>query len=284
MSDTNYSVLIRTYNSEGVIQNTINSLLDQTVQPTAFIFVDSGSTDGTIHMLPKDSVVHTFLGTSFNYSDAINQGLKYVCTDFVMIISSHTSLHCSNAINYALQLLTANPEIGAAYFCDGRIGDLKYTLIDKRNFDGFNGLWNTCSIIKMNLLVRRNFRSEVFIAEDQEWARWLFHCEGKSIAQISGGGIKYANTKSTKHLMQKNLNQYVAIAYFANRNLLGWLNLARIAYRVVKPKPVPSTLEMQIYNFRPAPSTLEMQIYNLRLLCRLFVCHFLQPRCNSRYF
>ncbi len=77
-------------------------------------------------------------------------------------------------ISYALNLLKSNDEIGAAYFCNKNDCELQYELLDKNNFDGFDGLWNTCSIIKMKYLKRRKFREEVFAAEDQEWANWLF--------------------------------------------------------------------------------------------------------------
>src|SRR4051812_38681170 len=92
MDPTAYCTLIRTFNSERTISSTLRSLERQTCQPSRYIFVDSGSTDGTRGLLPPDAVFHRYTGGEFNYSEAINQGLQHVDCDYVLIISSHTSL------------------------------------------------------------------------------------------------------------------------------------------------------------------------------------------------
>ncbi|MGZ3607237.1 MAG: glycosyltransferase family A protein [Syntrophales bacterium] len=270
MNNIKYSALIRTFNSEKTLLSTLDSLANQSLQPNEYIFVDSGSVDGTFNLLPQGSIIHKFIGSEFNYSEALNQGIKHVSTDYVMIISSHTLLQNCNAIEYALNVLSLNETIGAAYFCLENTGELKYVLIDKNNFNGFNGLWNTCSIIKMDLLKRRSFRREVFAAEDQEWARWLFFCEEKAVARFSGSGMDNSGNRNlAKHSLKKRLNEYVAIAYFVNRDLLGWFNLARIAFRVIKP-----VLSLSLID----------RFFNLSLFFRLFSCHFFKPKYKSRYF
>jgi glycosyltransferase involved in cell wall biosynthesis len=270
MNNIKYSALIRTFNSGKTLLATLDSLKNQTIQPNEYIFVDSGSTDGTFNLFPQGSIIHKFVGAEFNYSEALNQGIRYVSTDYVIIISSHTLLQNRDAIEYALNILTSNEMIGAAYFCFENSGELRYSLIDKNNFNGFNGLWNTCSIIKMDLLKRRNFRSEVFAAEDQEWAKWLFFCEEKSIARFSGAGLDTSENRNlVKHSLKKRLNEYVAIAYFVNKDLLGWFNLIHIAFKVVKPD---------------FPIALRERLFNLLLFFRLLASCFVKPKYKSRYF
>jgi glycosyltransferase involved in cell wall biosynthesis len=188
-----YSSLIRTFNSASTLPDTLCSLARQTISPQEYIFVDSGSTDGTLTMLPHTSTLHRYVGNGFNFAEAINQGLRYVSTDYVLIISSHTKLTNTNAMEYALTLLSSTDSIGAVYFCDENAGGLRHTIIDKHIFDGFNGLWNTCSLIKVDLLRKRGFLPDVFSAEDQEWTRWLLNNTEKSIARIAGAGFKYYN-------------------------------------------------------------------------------------------
>lgn len=263
-----YSVLIRTFNSAKTLPATLHSLANQTNPPREFIFVDSGSTDRTLELLPEGSIVHHFIGSEFNYAGAINQGLDYVTTDYVMIVSSHTLLRNAGAADYALTLMSKSHNISAAYYCDGLTGDLEHELIDKTNFDGFNGVWNTCSIIKMSLLRIRRFRPEVFSAEDQEWSSWLFSCTNNAIARISGGGMDCSKNQNFHRLRKKMINEYVAIAYFANRNLLHWRNIAWVALCIVKP----------------APPRLGSRSMNFLIFLRLIACHFVQPRYASRYF
>jgi hypothetical protein len=122
-------------------------------------------------------------------------------------------------------------------------------------------------LIKTDLLRQRGFRREVFAAEDQEWARWLLYCEHKVTARISGAGMD--NTRNVHFNNRKRLNGSVAIAYFANRNLLGVRNLARVAYQVVKP-----TLRL----------SLTERLFNLTLLFRLGACYLVHPKYKSKYF
>lgn len=265
-----YSSLIRTFNSADTLPDTLHSLSTQTISPHEYIFVDSGSTDATLTMLPDGYILHKYIGLDFNYSEALNQGLRHVSTDYVLIISSHTILMDRRAIEYALNLLTTNALIGAAYFSTDNTGDLRYKLIDKMSFDGYNGLWNTCSLIKVNLLRQRQFRREVFTAEDQEWARWLLHCDNKKTACIDGAGMNNSrNGNATKYGRRKQTNEYIAIAYFANRRLLGIRNLSKIAYNVIKPTPRISMAN---------------RLLNLNILFALIVCHFVEPKYKSKYF
>jgi glycosyltransferase involved in cell wall biosynthesis len=271
MDKINYAVVIRTFNSEKVLPLTLDELGKQTVPPSEYIFVDSGSTDGTVTLFPAGSKVHRYIGSEFNFAAALNQGLEYVSTDCVLILSSHTTLCRPDAIEYALGLFVADERIGAAYFDNESTGELRYTLIDKINFDGFNGLWNPCSLIRMPLLRRRAFRPEVFASEDTEWAKWLIFSEGKVTAQISGAGMdNYTrNVHLGRHALFKRLNEWVAIAYFVNRKLLTWSYLARVAYRVIKPVP---------------RFMLSERFFNLLLLWRLLGCLFTPPKYKSRYF
>jgi glycosyltransferase involved in cell wall biosynthesis len=271
MYKISYSVVIRTFNSEKVLPLTLEELGKQTVPPSEYIFVDSGSTDGTLSLFPRGSIIHRYVGSEFNYADALNQGLALVSSDYVLILSSHTTLCRPDAIEYALGLFMADERIGAAYFDNEATGELRYTRIDKINFDGFNGLWNPCSLIRMPLLRCRAFRPEVFASEDTEWAKWLIFSEGKVTAQISGAGMdNYTrNIHLGKHALFKRLNEWVAIAYFVNRKLLAWPYLARVAYRVIKPVP---------------RFMLSERFFNLLLLWRLLGCLFAPPKYKSRYF
>lgn len=229
-----YSVLVRTYNSATTIGSTIASLQTQTSSPSRFIFVDSGSSDDTLALLPAGSIVHRYTGREFNYSGAINQGVPYIDTDYVLIMSSHTSLTNKDALTFALRLMEQDKAIGAAYFSLTPAGTPTYELINRATFTGFNGVFNTCGIYRTALLRTRPFRPEVFSAEDQEWSKWLLEHAGNVIARISGGGMIYNNPK--RHSLKKWLDEWIAVATFTNRSLLNWYRIARVAGHVVKPR------------------------------------------------
>ncbi|MFZ0826001.1 MAG: glycosyltransferase family A protein [Verrucomicrobiia bacterium] len=262
-----YSALIRTFNSEKSLPPVLASLNAQTRPPCGFVFVDSGSADGTLARVPEGAVVHRYVGPEFNFAESLNQGIRFITTEYVLIISSHTSLENRGALEYAISLLGSDENLGAAYFADERTNILGHEYVDKNTFDGFNGLWNTCALVRTSLLRERPFRPEVFSAEDQEWAGWYFSTKGGKIACVSGGGRKCANPRL--NAVTKKVNEYVAVAYFANRKLLGWGNILRLFWCAMK-----SGHGMMPYGRR----------YYLLVATRLAACHFWKPRYRSRYF
>lgn len=265
MDPARYSVLIRTFNSHATLPATIASLTAQSWPPGGYVFVDSGSTDGTLDVVPPGSTIHHYIGRAFSYAASLNQGIAYLETEFALIISSHTVLENTEAIAYALNLLTEDEAVGAAYFCLEDEGCLSHLLIDRKNFTGFNGVWNTCAVVRTALLKKRAFRPEVFSAEDQEWSAWLFDVEGKSVARISGGGMGYMNPR--KHPLRKRLNENIAVALYVKPEMLGFAYLARVGYRVIRPV-----------------SGLKERVFNARLLFSLISYRFFEPRLTSRYY
>jgi glycosyltransferase involved in cell wall biosynthesis len=260
-----YTALIRTLNSESTIASTIYSLESQTEPPNFFIIVDSGSTDGTLSLLPENSKVHHYSSKEFNFSEAINQGIPYACDPYILIISSHTAIIRKEAMAYAIRLLQSHEEIGAAYFCAEENQELTHKLIGLENFDGFNGVWNTCALFRSSLLRKRPFRPEVFSAEDQEWSKWLFESEGKFVARLSGGRVSFNNPR--KNLPRKRLNEYVAVASFVRPQMLKFPYLARVIYRIIRPV-----------------SKFSERKFNIYLLINLLLRRFYGKKFKSRYF
>ena len=268
MSMPEYTALIRTFNSERTLPKTLSFLSDQAVPPARFVFVDSGSTDGTLARLPANSIVHRFVGEEFNYAESLNQGIQFVSTDYVLIISSHTSLSNPNAIEYALKLLATDDSYGAAYFCLENPSKLSHTTIDKQSFTGFNGLFNTCALVRVRLLRERGFRKEVFTSEDQEWAKWLLFIKGGRTARIAGGGLNYDNPRGQS--IRKRLNEYIAVACFVNRSLLGIFNILHLAIIAIRPRV---TSHIRFVD----------RIYYLRLSFELLKCRYSKPPRRAPY-
>lgn len=261
-----YGALIRTFNSARTLPGTIASLQAQSCSPAAWVFVDSGSTDATATLVPAGATWHRYTATQFNYSAALNEGLDLVRDPFVLIISSHTRLANPSAMAYALGLLDADPAVGGVYFSDDVPGELRHEFIDQRSFDGFNGLWNTCALIRTSLLRERPFREEVFTAEDQEWSSWLVNVRGGKVARILGGQRLCENPYLKRP--QKRLNEYVSVAFYANRRLLDWSNIGR----------------QLCLALGPGEGRQSGRRFYLQLAWRLVLCHFRTPRYRSKYF
>jgi glycosyltransferase involved in cell wall biosynthesis len=261
-----YAVLIRTLNSAQALPASVASLKAQSQAPTEWVFVDSGSTDATATLVPAGSKWHRYSAKEFNFSKALNEGLGLVREPFVLIISSHTRLVNPDAVAYGLARLQEDNSLGGAYYSDDTPGPLRHEVIDRQSFDGFNGLWNTCALVRMSLLRERSFREEVFSAEDQEWSGWLINQRGGRIARISGGERHCDNQHMGKP--SKLLNEYVSIAYFTRRQLMSWSNIAR----QIRLATGPARMRRMGRRFY------------LTLAWRLAACHFRPPAYQSKYF
>lgn len=233
MKSRTYTALIRTFNSESTLGSTLQALDRQSMPPSKYVVVDSGSTDQTLMLVPKEATVHHYVGERFNYAESLNQGIAHVKTPYCMVISSHTSLANDRALEYAMTLLDENDEIAAAYFVQELLQNMRFDSVGPANFSGFNGAWNTCAIYKTDLLRKRAFRPEVFSAEDQEWSNWAINTENMRIARISGAGMSYNNPAGNS--IAKSLNERLAVAIFVKGEMLGPSYLARTLYRVFRP-------------------------------------------------
>lgn len=256
MKGIRYTALIRTFNSERTLPATLGSLASQSHPPDAYVFVDSGSTDLTLALLPPGSAIRHYHAKPFNYSDALNEGIELINSEYTLIISSHTSLSNVNAIDYGIELLRSNDDIAAAYFLQAASDTFTFARINRDNFTGFNGAWNTCALYKTSFLKRRSFRPEVFSAEDQEWSKWLFCSEGKSIARISGAGMSYNNP--SKDRVRKRLKEELAVAIYVKDEMLKLPYFARVTYRVIRPI---SSLNERAFNMVLLYNLLRYRIY-----------------------
>ena len=232
-SPMEYTVVIRAKNSAATLPAVLCGILGQTKPTRRVVVIDNGSTDNTRSILPSDVLLVDYRGETFNYARAINQGMDFVDSEFVLILSSHTVLGNPGALAFALELLENNADAAAVYFTDEAAAQLTVEWITSANFDGFNGLWNTAALVRMRLLRARPFRPEVFTAEDQEWARWALEEQGLRTARILGAGMQIRNPRKCDH--RKRLNEWAAVAMFARPDLLAWRSICRLLLGAFKP-------------------------------------------------
>ncbi len=94
------SIITISYNSISTIEKTIKSVLSQSYRPLEYVFVDGGSTDGTIELIEKYKEILLQKGIEFSFksendngiSDAFNKGIKRATGDIIGIINSDDQL------------------------------------------------------------------------------------------------------------------------------------------------------------------------------------------------
>lgn len=154
--------------------------LSEVSESTEFIRKESGinlpvvavvqSTEGEV--IPNCHVV-AYKPNIYNYSEALNEGFKHTQTDNVLVCSSHSFLKINaEELNLAESYLSCNPNCASISFSnrdkEGRLVE-KFVNISSENFDGFNGLNNSCSLIRRSCWEIEQFDESAFCVEDQIW-------------------------------------------------------------------------------------------------------------------
>lgn len=94
------SIITISYNSISTIEKTIKSVLSQSHRPLEYVFVDGGSTDGTVELIKKYETILVDNGIEVNFksekdngiSDAFNKGIERATGDIIGIINSDDQL------------------------------------------------------------------------------------------------------------------------------------------------------------------------------------------------
>ncbi|PQQ36525.1 hypothetical protein C6H68_19010 [Photorhabdus luminescens] len=98
-NDVLVSIIIPAFNVEDIIENAINSVLNQTYKNTEIIIVNDGSTDGTMDVLNRLSEqyfnIEVFSQENRGISAARNVGLSKAKGDYVTFLDSDDSFEPS---------------------------------------------------------------------------------------------------------------------------------------------------------------------------------------------
>jgi hypothetical protein len=225
-------VVIRARGHSKLLSTAVNSILSQKNVLSSFIIVNSFTSSSDFSSLANNLVVVPYCAARFNYSEAINIAFPLLKSEYTLVISSHTAIYNSLALQYGVSLLESNPLVAAVNFSDSREGSLSCISIDASSFNGWNGTWNTASLYRTELLKSRPFRPEILSAEDQEWSRWAIEQMGMLILHINGCCTKNLNPR--KSSVAKKLKEWEFISAFAYPLYLspGFI-LSRLKYSVI---------------------------------------------------
>jgi pentatricopeptide repeat protein len=224
-----YTALIRTLNHADSAIAVIDLLRRQSHPPAAVLIVDSGSTAEDIARLKSTDV--DFLDNAhrpFNYSNAINAGLKQVTTNYTLVISSHVYLDDPQAIASLFQEMQ-DQGCTCGYLLKSDRDNQSGQVISSQNFNSVNGIYNACALIPTQLALARPFREEVFACEDQEWSKWLIERRGGTILRKPIEGFRYLNQRANS---TKKINEELALAIYIDparggiKSILKWYGRA----------------------------------------------------------
>ena len=171
-----------------MINNAINSVLDQSYRNWELIVVDDGSTDNTkeivSEVVKKDKRVKYFYKENKERSAARNQGIKIASGEWICFLDSDDLYHRSHLEKFK-KLINKNNKQPALYFCG-----LGKNIFDNENYHYNNTHKNNIEFILLNtvgtpracstkkILQEHKFNETLFIGEDMKlWSRILIDYE-----------------------------------------------------------------------------------------------------------
>lgn len=219
------SVIIPTYNAEGSIQKTVNSVLTQSYSDFELIIVDDGSTDGTLEVVEKidDPRIRVFRYPHAGVRGPAvgrNRGLSHARGELISFLD-HDDIWHPEKLALQMRALHDSPNAAVAYSwvdiideSDNIIGAASRTVV---NGNAFHELLKGCfPWTGSNPLVRKSalefvgpFDIEVGSADD--WDMWLRLSEEFSFVCVEKPHVRWRRTSrntscATWPLYNSNIN------------------------------------------------------------------------------
>ena len=261
-----YDAVIRTDHANALLERCIAALRQQSKSPRRIFIVDS-SLDSLCRerLLEWSDFVIQYPAIPFNFAHALNLGIEAAEGIQVLLLSSHVILSDRTLIEEG-QNLGKRHDAGVVYWKPTAFRSQRLQITDAQTFDGYNGLSAVCALVPRAEVLARPFRTEVFSAEDQEWAGWYLRAKAGRALQIEHPHLEYLNPKKN---IQKSINEEISIAFFTNRNLL------RPRHIVLR------LLRAGLAGLRRHPERARLHWEVAKGLC---IANFKQPSRDSRYY
>lgn len=172
------SYVIRTKNEGRFIGKVLKLVYQQTFKDFEVIIVDSGSTDSTLEKIKKYPVrLIKIKPKEFNYSYALNLGIKYSKGKYICIISGHSIVLSDTWLEDGLKNFEDLKVAGVTgylsknylAFVNRAFGKYDFMFFDEKEFS-VKTLTNTNAIIRQDLWEMYPFDEKLDGGEDYDWA------------------------------------------------------------------------------------------------------------------
>ena len=175
-----YDVVIRCKNEINWLPRVLSSLNCQSIKPTRIILVDDASDDGSKEYARNENcVVLDYDKSEFNYSYALNLGIKETSEDKILILSAHCELVTTASVQNMIEVRHA---YNAAGVYGRQVPTARSNPVDTRDlltvfgrerivFEEFPFFHNAFSLIDRVAWEKCPFNENQNGVEDRFWAR-----------------------------------------------------------------------------------------------------------------
>lgn len=107
------SIITITLNAEIYLEQTIQSVLNQTYKNIEYIIVDGGSTDGTLGVIEKykNAIAHIISEKDEGIADAMNKGVSLASGDYIIFLHADDYFHHDTCLEESIKFLEVTTDI-----------------------------------------------------------------------------------------------------------------------------------------------------------------------------
>jgi len=212
MAEPQASVVIRARNEAGCVGRVLDALDEQTVLPAEIVFVDSGSTDGTVE-IARDHNARLLLiaPEDFSYGRALNLGTLEAGTPLVVYLSAHAVPDSPHWLEILLEPLLQDSTIGAVFSRQRPhpgCNPLQSLEIEKayddipRRYTHTPPFSNASAAVRRELVLQVPFDEAVAYAEDRIWAEKICKA-GWAVQYEPGSAVLHSHDETFPQLLRR---------------------------------------------------------------------------------
>lgn len=208
------SIVTPVYNGETYLEETIQSVINQTYDNIEYIIIDGGSTDGTLDIIKKyeNKIAYWVSEPDKGMYEGINKGFKNATGDIFAWLNSDDKYYHS-AVEIVVRMFNRYPEIEwitgipTSYDEDGLIAEVGMPICYFRKFlriglyrgDIIGGIQQESTFWRRSLWEKADgLNSDLQFAGDYDlWIRFSEHIRLYVIPTILGGFRKHPAQKSS---------------------------------------------------------------------------------------
>ena len=212
------SVIVPCYNHEKYVEETIESIVNQTYKNIELIVIDDGSKDASPQIIEKLSKKYSFKfihRPNKGLSATLNEGIKLSNGKYFSACASD-DIYLLDKIEKQVQFMEDNREYGACYgkiiLIDDKGNQTKEYHIDPKSGWIFDDLLNRCLIPSVSSFIKREVFETVGDYDEnswiEDWDMWLRISEKYQIGYLNEFLAYYR--KHDTNISKHSYNMYVA--------------------------------------------------------------------------
>ena len=224
-----FSVIVVSLNPDEKLNQTLNSILNQTYDDYEIIIKDGGSSDGSVERIPQDAHIRLFTEKDTGIYDAMNQAVAHAAGDFLLFLNCGDIFHHDTVLEETAYIIEKEQKKEKLVLYGDTYSTKNHVLITSApEITGFTCYRNipchqSC-FYSAELCKEKPYHVEYRIRADYDHFLWCYYAAGAKmiymkliVSAYEGGG--YSESKENRKRDKEEYRQ-ITSAYMGKGELL----------------------------------------------------------------